>query len=326
MDDGNPMTFEPERVAQLRAAFGALDELERLPESLLRAGLERLRDALDARLALAYVPEPTPRGWQLALAEAAGPEAAARSLELRALPANAWFEGFDPFAVEAEQRNRVREQDADSQLGAALGLAGEPHVRALLCEGPRLLACVVVFGGALGVERLDHALGPLRRALARVLVPRHRLFEALLESLARPAFLLCQHGRVECANQRGLAWLDADAARSELEALRRAALSGTEHPGFALERLDSEPGEHHWLVRAHAAPSGEELVTKASRRWQLKPSEQRVLERLVLGDSNKEIAAVLGFSEVTVERRLTRVYKATGTRSRTQLLARLRDL
>jgi len=48
-----------------------------------------------------------------------------------------------------------------------------------------------------------------------------------------------------------------------------------------------------------------------------------VLELVVRGKSNKEIAVALSCAEVTVEKCLTKLFRASGARSRTELAARL---
>lgn len=317
--------FEPEWVAQLRAEWSSLEQPGALP---LHAGLERLHQALSANLTLVFVPEPTPHGWQLVAADVAGPNAFARSQELRALADSAagqamLFEAFDPYAVEAEHQNRVRALAAGCQLGEALGLAGEACARALICDGPRLLACLVAFG-AVGVEPLEYALPPLRANLQRARAGAlPALLDAVLDALPQPALLLSEHGRVEYANKRGLAWLDTPAARAELASLRLAAASGEQPARFALEPLETSGGDRYWLARLNDVDA---RIAKACSLWAVAEPERRVLERLLLGEANKDIARHLACSEVTVERRLTRLYRATGTHSRTHLLARLHAL
>ncbi len=51
--------------------------------------------------------------------------------------------------------------------------------------------------------------------------------------------------------------------------------------------------------------------------------QARVLERLAIGESNKQIAAALACAEVTIERHVTSLLRASGASSRTGLLARM---
>jgi DNA-binding NarL/FixJ family response regulator len=61
----------------------------------------------------------------------------------------------------------------------------------------------------------------------------------------------------------------------------------------------------------------------ARRAWRLSPRQLRVLELLLTGASNKEIANALQCAEVTVENHLTSVYRRSGARSRTDLVCRV---
>jgi DNA-binding CsgD family transcriptional regulator len=50
-------------------------------------------------------------------------------------------------------------------------------------------------------------------------------------------------------------------------------------------------------------------------------AEHRVLERVMLGETNKEIAATLGCSPRTIEFHLSRIFRKTGTDCRTRLMS-----
>ena len=54
----------------------------------------------------------------------------------------------------------------------------------------------------------------------------------------------------------------------------------------------------------------------------LTPSAERVYERVLLGESNREIAEELGCTVKNVEYHVTRILKQSGTTSRTRLIAR----
>jgi DNA-binding NarL/FixJ family response regulator len=61
----------------------------------------------------------------------------------------------------------------------------------------------------------------------------------------------------------------------------------------------------------------------ARRMWGLLPKQLRVLELLLTGASNKEIACALQCAEVTVENHLTALYRRAGACSRTDLVCRV---
>jgi DNA-binding NarL/FixJ family response regulator len=54
-------------------------------------------------------------------------------------------------------------------------------------------------------------------------------------------------------------------------------------------------------------------------RGELTERERSIAELVLLGHSNKQVAATLFLSEKTVQNTLTRVYAKLGVRSRTQL-------
>jgi DNA-binding CsgD family transcriptional regulator len=53
----------------------------------------------------------------------------------------------------------------------------------------------------------------------------------------------------------------------------------------------------------------------------LTPAERRVLERVLVGETNKEIALRLSCSPRTVEFHLAHIFRKTGTETRTRLIA-----
>ncbi len=59
------------------------------------------------------------------------------------------------------------------------------------------------------------------------------------------------------------------------------------------------------------------------RSYRLTPREGEVVQLLLRGYSNKDIAATLAITLATVKRHLSRIFDKTGTDSRTQLVCRL---
>jgi DNA-binding NarL/FixJ family response regulator len=75
------------------------------------------------------------------------------------------------------------------------------------------------------------------------------------------------------------------------------------------------------------APFRETVGTQAEGAWTLTRRQQEVLELLVQGKSNREIAEAMGLSENTVKVHLVTVFKVLGVSSRTEaLLAGLKRL
>lgn len=98
--------------------------------------------------------------------------------------------------------------------------------------------------------------------------------------------------------------------------------------GYLLK--DAEPDELHAAIRA-AARGEAPLAPKAAATLlaargeraaagdsELTPRERDVLELVIAGDANKQIARKLGISEKTVKGHLTNVYQRIGVSDRTQ--------
>jgi DNA-binding NarL/FixJ family response regulator len=82
-------------------------------------------------------------------------------------------------------------------------------------------------------------------------------------------------------------------------------------------------GAERWADRARA-----ELGRTEPRRTpgaELTETEQRVVDLLAEGRTNREIASALFMSVHTVEAHLTRIYRSLGVRSRTELARRMLD-
>jgi DNA-binding CsgD family transcriptional regulator len=98
---------------------------------------------------------------------------------------------------------------------------------------------------------------------------------------------------------------------------KRAAREALDEALQQFERL----GAHTWVERAH-----EELaaIGGRSREDGLTAAERRVAALVVVGRTNKEVAAALSLAERSVAGHLTHIYAKLGVRSRTELARRLR--
>jgi DNA-binding CsgD family transcriptional regulator len=335
-----------ERWAQLARDLTRVDTS---PSLDLAPHLLELRALLGAQNTIFYNPECTHEGWDLELSVWTGEDAEARrsahrQYVRRSVSDEPRFAAYDPFAVQPEQRNRALTVEGicavDSQanathrrLWAAIGAKEhEDQIRTLLCRGPRLL-------GWLGAvrdrpfdredERRFASLTEAFRArlltegAARTRLPQIELVDGLLAAIREPALLLGKWGHVEAANAAGLRLID-EARSPLLPSLREALAHGKRHPAFALTRLESRGFPEYVLalyIEQDFAQAAQ--VAAACRKWLLSGRRAAVLEKVVAGRSNKEVAQELGCAEVTVERYLTSLFRATGTRSRTELLARV---
>ena len=119
-----------------------------------------------------------------------------------------------------------------------------------------------------------------------------------------------------------------EAARTELA--YGSVLSRLRQHTACPRRADDGAGDFERLgAGAWAARASQELARVPGRRAgdqsELTDAERRIVEIVIGGKSNKEVAAALFLSVKTVEVTLTRVYRKLGVRSRTELAARLAE-
>jgi DNA-binding CsgD family transcriptional regulator len=308
-----------------------------------------LIDLLGAQFVGAYRARATERGWSLDFMCGAGEDAAAQIRAFRRyvgrLPASDLFIAYSPSFVPTAQRNRVvtlrdlgrlfdaRVCDAINQsLLPAVGAAGHDQLRVLVCDGPRLLSWV----GATRPERFTEREAALIQPLIKPLRERLQLerlldapwlragaLDAVLEALARPAFLASRHGAIEVANRAGIALLERDTA-GVLASIRESKRLGSRGGEFTIQELSS-PGSPPYVlaIQNEKAPTPGDRAAVAQRHWRLTLRQTEVLESLATGAANKEIARRLECAESTVENHVTQLYRRSGAKSRVDLVARL---
>ena len=108
----------------------------------------------------------------------------------------------------------------------------------------------------------------------------------------------------------------------------RAGLGGAHNaavrawtPGGPL-RVQAAPADDKGAVSIVLTPEQPPVLPELPAEWPLTQTERRVLERLVCGLSNRELAAELHVSVNTIQTHLAHAYEKLGVRSRSQLLAR----
>lgn len=323
--------------------------------------LEQLRDSLRAQNVVVYRPEIYGDGWDLEYSCWVGPDTEPRAKAHRAYlrssdPDQPTFAAYDPFAVQLAQQNRALttadlfaiEASAEtrhSEVYAAMHVDAPEQVRMLVCEGPRLLGWL----GAIRDEPFAEHEVALMQSLAEpmrkhLLVQRqlsrrglqHPVIESLLDALPEPALIFSGAGALEFHNTRARTMLEQPSGPAIFASLRRAVANrlrpraetnaGTRaHEAFTLTPLKGFLGYTLALYTQHQAPIAR-AIEHASKAWALSPRQASLIEQLAGGLSNKEIAVHLGCAEVTVEKQLTQLFRRTGSRSRTELMARLHAL
>jgi len=151
------------------------------------------------------------------------------------------------------------------------------------------------------------------------------MVSALIDALDQPALVLTASGALEFANPRARELLERAEGPELFAALRKRVAARQPHPAFTLTPLRGCPG---YVLAIFAGEERQlaDVVARARTRWQLTPRTTAFLEQLARGLSNKEIASRLSCAEVTVEKQLTQLFRSSGVRSRTELLAKLHAL
>jgi len=162
-------------------------------------------------------------------------------------------------------------------------------------------------------------------------------FNAVVDSLAI-AVLVFREQRLVYANAAAdqLAARLRARYRSEMTVLLRDHLKHVDEKldrGTIVSLLTAEQGEPFYIHvtpidgRArHVAVSVRELGTTIgafTQRYRLSPREAQVVELVLLGYRNRDIAGTLGASPATVKKHLTHVFDKVGVDTRTQLVARI---
>lgn len=330
-----------------RALLAALDDPESAATPTTDLAAEVLRGAFDADLGLCYTLAVGAHG--LVTPDVIGSSGSVEPQRLRGIlgrlvasPGDLYYR---PLRPQREQRNRVLLTEdllRAARRDRATGLPptyqellgrGVDQVRVLICHGPTQVAWV----GALRLRPFgwsDRAL--LAHAvphLCRRLVMERRMevdalglaaVEATLSAVAAPAlFVAGRPGalRLLLANELGAAFYDGrrDQVLPEID----ATLRNPQAPSSWTVTAIAGAGTVVYLaVRRVDADDPGPRLRDARARLGLTPRQADVLDRVVRGESNKEVAAWLGCSEAAVEVHITALLRRTGLSSRVELVAR----
>ena len=256
------------------------------------------------------------------------------------------FAWYDAGALGPDQCNRVvealslmapGEYEASrlrSEVMAPLKLERHRQLRALLCDGPSLLAWFGAFIPGTVDERQFRILNALVPAMRRRLMLERRLneaprlssaLEATLEHLGAPAFVLGPAGQIRETNAAARALLVR--SHSGITASLREVVAGrTTSLACEVTPLRDRAQTVGWLVIVGPASArGTEAIhTRASlaaKRWLLSPRRAQVLGLVALGYTNLRIAAELGISERTVEDHVAAILARAQAGNRAELIA-----
>ena len=300
----------------------------------------RMRELLDVEVVNAYGLAEATTGWELTRFHGVGFSRGfvpRFSAFLAAAPRR--YGLFDPSRPEPSQRNRVVEavpraepsrpeqQIVERVLGPA-GLAHHRQLRVLLCEGPSLLA----WFGLLSREPFTRRHRSIMRAIAkpmhsRLLVERRAArgqlaaaaFDALLEAISSPAFVVDARGTVRETNAAARQLLAGREREIRLALVDALARRPTAVP-VRLTRLQDRGIAPHWLAIVEVDRAGAR-VAAAALRYRFTPREAEVLLWIARGATNHRIAAELGCVERTVEAHIANLFAKADVASRTELVA-----
>jgi len=169
-----------------------------------------------------------------------------------------------------------------------------------------------------------HALPPLR-------------FSAIVDSLAIAVLVFRHHHLVYSNNAaQQLAARLRTKYRSELSVLLRDHLQGLGERldrGTTVTLLTGQHGEPYYVHVTPLDPEASDVAISVrelgtaigafSNRYGLSPRETQVVELVLLGYRNRDIAATLGTAPATVKKHLTHVFDKVGVDTRTQLVSRI---
>lgn len=333
--------------------LGKLDELTNHLESApdrdgIAAAVPLIRELLDADAAGFYAVVPSNDGLAVdhvvvhAGTRCPGAEEAIRACFADTRRRSALRDLLHPRPQERNVPLRAKDvvcrrpgSDAVCPVRSHVGLSDDAdHLRVLVCEGPTLLAWVGGFRERPFTPRerrlLARAVPPLRRRLAlerrlALATAAALALDVATESIPTATFLVRSEGSgvvIEHANAPGRAWIESRCCTRLAEI--GAAVRAPDAPGpYAVSPLPGVGGDaYHLVVRRAPADDPAPRANAVARRLQLTERQAEVLDRVVLGDTNKEIADWLGCAPGTVEMHVTAILRRTGADSRARLIAR----
>jgi LuxR family transcriptional regulator, maltose regulon positive regulatory protein len=142
------------------------------------------------------------------------------------------------------------------------------------------------------------------------------------EALSEEARTLADLGRaLALAEPEGYVRTFVDLGAPMATLLRRAASGGSSEYAGRLLVAFQQPSEHGASRAASGSPRAVELLPEP-----LSERELEVLRLVAAGKPNREISGQLFVSVDTVKKHLTHVFRKLGVSSRTQAVARAREL
>jgi DNA-binding CsgD family transcriptional regulator len=212
---------------------------------------------------------------------------------------------------------------------AAWDLVDAHLSRILIVDGPTTLGSIGLLLPRPANGRDGQLLGALVPALRERWLLERRLatsafheiaLDAALDAVPGAAFILRRDGEIVRANAAGRVTLDREGVR--LRSTLAAALHGGDH-SYQVRLLSGAARGHAMLIDKEPARVQQGVRSSNVARFGLTPRQSEVLELLVQGNGNREIAGLLGCAERTVEVHISQIFEKTGVATRTALIARI---
>lgn len=209
----------------------------------------------------------------------------------------------------------------------SLGMPPVETLRVLFTDGPHILSWFGLFRsdpfGLREAKRLQMLIEPLQKRLQledrlQRLMLKAAALDAAMDALGAPALIVDPKGGVAHANE---------AARLLSPDERATLVARAQSQG---ETLDGEVGRlairarglpPHAFVVQREGPSLKGRLALFAKHWKLTRRQAQVMEQILEGRANKEIAAALGISEKTVELHVTSTFRRVGVENRAELVA-----
>lgn len=332
------------------ALAAVIDDVRRLdlgpvsgPGQIAKRLAKGMTDLFGPRCAV-YRPEATANGWSLEFIEAPALTRSALAAYGRLLagssnPSNLYL--FNPLRPKPDERNVIRDISPEQIDRAPVsrpvfvqaGLGHMSQTRMLVCDGPLLLAWVGLFrppdNPVTQRERwmfrrlASAASDPLRRARGLSAAASSIVLEAALAAYSGEAYLLRADGRIEFANEVGAARMRRS-AREVVEQITTALAVYPKRTELELHAIHGDGIPPMFLATRSSAPTSdlEGRLSVVQVEWRLTPRQVDVLRRLVVGDSNKEVAARLALALRTVELHVGALMRRAKVDSRLRLVTR----
>ena len=231
------------------------------------------------------------------------------------------------------------EETASPRMGwSYFGLPANGHWVAMLVTMHREHGTVLTKSGFRFLKSLQSIIG----ALVATSIRTEHLKRANRGDHAAGVVMVAQNGSVSFATKPGIAWMDRihdfrgstsdgvylpTAIVSARNLLLQQQAAGVAAPVGRIRirsadgpvRIEASVADDAGTVAIVISPEQSQGVPSLPDTWQLTGQEERIVQLLLTGAGNRQIAAGLFISEATVETHLSHIFEKLGVRNRTMV-------